>query len=404
MTPERTDGTTVVRVIEQPHPVGVRLLPWAIPDRVVDAALVTLFVVGFSVRIVFENVEPDASEWIALVLGVVLLLTRRRFPVPTLVAAIASAAAVIAAIDRPTLLLPVALVVLFTVASRFPRRPAIVAGALTTVSFVLMILVLMRRDVFDGASLAAIAWPAFATAAGAAVRSTRLNIADAQERAVRAEESRELEAQRRVIEERLRIARDVHDLVAHHIAVVNVQSGVAGHLLESDPKAAAEALDVVRSAASTVLDELGGLLDVLRSADEPGDPTAPTPRLAAIDDLISSFAASGLVVQDERSGALRPLSESAEVAAYRVVQEALTNAHTHGDGTASVALRFDDEALDIVVANPVGDVTPPAGGSGYGLAGMRERVEAVGGTVEFGRVHDGRMFRIAAAIPRKSAP
>lgn len=391
-------------MIEQPHPVGVRLLPWAIPGRVVDAALVTVLVVGFSVRSVVEEVTLEASDWIALALGVVLLLTRRRFPVPTLVAAIASAAAVIAAIDRPTLLLPVALVVLFTVASRFPRRPAIVAGAFTTVSFVLMITGLMHRDVFDGANLAAIAWPAFATAAGAAVRSTRLNIADAQERAARAEESRELEAQRRVIEERLRIARDVHDLVAHHIAVVNVQSGVAGHLLESDPQAAAVALDVARGAASTVLDELGELLGVLRSADETGDPTAPTPRLTAIDDLISSFAASGLVVQDERSGAPRPLSESAEVAAYRVVQEALTNAHKYGDGTASVTLRFDDDGLEIVVTNSVDDITSPASGSGYGLVGMRERVEAVGGTVEFGRVHDGHLFQIAATIPRKNAP
>ena len=100
----------------------------------------------------------------------------------------------------------------------------------------------------------------------------------------------------------------------------------------------------------------------------------------------------------------RPLSESAEVAAYRVVQEALTNAHKYGDGTASVALRFDDDGLEIVVTNPVDDVTPPAGGTGYGLVGMRERVEAVGGTVESGRVHDGRLFRIAATIPRKSAP
>ncbi len=404
MTPERTDGATVDRMIEQPHPVGVRLLPWAIPGRVIDAALVTVVVVGFSVRSVVEEVTLEASDWIALAVGVVLLLTRRRFPIPTLVAAIASAAAVIAAIERPTLLMPVALVVLYTAASRLPRRPAVVAGALTTVSFVLMTTGLMHRDVFDGANLAAVAWPAFATAAGAAVRSTRLNIADAQERAVRAEESRELEAQRRVIEERLRIARDVHDLVAHHIAVVNVQSGVAGHLLESDPQAAAEALDVVRGAASTVLEELGGLLDVLRSADDAGDPTAPTPRLAAIADLISSFAASGLVVQDERSGAPRPLSESAEVAAYRVVQEALTNAHKYGDGTASVALRFDDDGLEIVVANPVGDVRQPAGGSGHGLSGMRERVEAVGGNVESGRVDDGRMFRIAATIPRKSAP
>lgn len=383
---------------------GVRLLPWAIPDRVVDAGLIGTIAIGFAVRPLIDDFNQEPADWLSLVLALVLLGMRRRYPVPTLVAAMAASALIIPVIDRPTLLLPVALIALYTVASRLPCRAAIIAGALTTASFLLMFTALLRRDAVGGASLAAIAWPAFAAAAGAAVRSTRVNVAEARAAAVRAEESCELEAQRRVIEERLRIARDVHDLVAHHMAVISVQSGVAGHLLDSDPAGAGRSLETVRDAAATVIDQLGELLGVLRDTEEAGDPTAPTPDLAAIDDLISSFSASGLQVEDQRSGAARPLSESAEVAAYRVVQEALTNAHKHGNGVASVALRFDDDGLGIIVENVVCGADSAANGRGYGLVGMRERVEAVGGTIWAGQTGDGRVFRVDAKIPRKEAP
>lgn len=388
---------------EQPHPNRVRLLPWRIPDRLVDALLIVVITIGFFLRPAIADGGHEVAEWAGLAVAIVLLLTRRRYPLQTLAVAVVSSGAVIALTDRPPTLFPVALIALFTVGVRCERRTAIVAGALTTVCFLLMITVLLDRQIVEGASLAAIAWPAFAAAAGAAVRSARENVVAAHERAARAERSRELEAQRRVVEERLRIARDVHDLVAHHIAVINVQSGVAGHLLESDPAAAGQALDTVRGAASTVVDELGQLLDVLRSPDDGDDPTAPTPDLAAIDDLVSSFAASGLAVTDERSGTPRQLSDSAEVAAYRVVQEGLTNAHKYGDGTATVSLRFDDRGLEVAITNPVdpgiGAASSGARGNGFGLIGMRERVEAVGGTLVVDCASDGRRFEVAAMIP-----
>lgn len=385
----------------QPHLDRVRLLPWSIPHWLIDAVLISITIVGFVARQFVDDGGFETAEWISLAVSIVLLLTRRRYPVQTLAIAVAVSAVVIAVTDRPPVLFPVALIALFTVALQFPRRTAIVAGAITTASFLLMITTLLRRGVIDGAGLASISWPAFAAAAGAAVRSTRLNVAAAEERALRAEESRELEAQRRVVEERLRIARDVHDLVAHHIAVINVQSGVAGHLMESDPAAAGQALDVVRDSASTVVDQLGELLGVLRSPDDSDELIAPTPDLAAIDDLISSFASSGLAVRDERSGTPRPLSGSAEVAAYRVVQEALTNAHKHGGGTACVALRYNDDGLSIVASNPVIGHGNDTHDHGFGLIGMRERVEAVGGALEAGPSDDGQQFEIAATIPRK---
>lgn len=391
---------------EQPHPDRVRLLPWAVPDRLIDAVLIAVITIGFLVRPAVEDTSYEATDWMAFGLAVALLLVRRRFPRETLAIAVAAAAVNVGLTDRPPALLPVALLALYAVATQYRRTVAIVAGLITTASFVLMMTVLLRRNAIDGASLAALAWPAFAAAAGTAVRAARENIAVAEERALRAEEARELETRRRVIEERLRIARDVHDLVAHHIAVINVQSGVAGHLIDSNPEAASKALREVRGAASTVVDQLGELLGVLRSPDddEPSDALAPTVDIAAIDDLISSFSSSGLDIREERAGRPRKMSGSAEVAAYRVVQEALTNAHKHGDGRATVGLRFDESGLHITVANehPERNRSGDGLGNGFGLVGMRERVESVGGHVVAGADDAGNGFVLHAHIPGKA--
>ncbi len=386
---------------QQPRPERVRLLPRAISDHVVDATIVGVLTTGFVVRAAVEGDGIEVVEVASLALAIVLVLVRRRYPVPALVLAMLGAGLVLAATEQPPVLLPAALVILFTLAVESPRRTALAAGAATTGALLVMVAVLLRRDGVDGAILAAIAWPAFATAAGTTVRSTRESVAAANERALRAEETREQEARRRVVEERLRIARDVHDLVAHHIAVVNVQAGVAEHLLRSDPAAADEALQTVRGAASTVIDQLAELLAVLRSTDDAAG-TTPTPDLAAVDDLVDAFATSGLHVTVERSGRPRALTRSAELAGYRVVQEALTNAHKHGDGSALVALHFDDDGLTVTVSNPAAD-PPDAATGGFGLIGMTERVEATGGTVRADRTDDGR-FEVTATLPLRDTP
>ena len=401
MTLNLLAGTaTVVAMSEQPHPIGVRLLPWRIPPRLIDGLLVSFALIGFVRRPFAESGGYETADWIALVAGVVFLLTRRRFPVLTLAAAVATSLLVVAIIDRPSMLLPISLVALFTVGLQCGRRVALIAGAVTMVLFAGVVIALLQQGELDGAGLASIAWPAFAITAGIGVRASRQNLAATEERARQAEASRELESARRVIEERLRIARDVHDLVAHHIAVINVQSGVASHLLESDPVAAAQSLTVVRSAASTVVDELGDLLGVLRSPDDVDDPTAPTPDLAAIKDLISSFAASGLHVRRETSGTRRDFSDSAQLAAYRVVQEALTNAHKYGNGQADVAVRFDEHGVEIAVTNSIDRAVRQ--GNGYGLVGMRERVEAIGGTLTADQSADGSRFDLTALIPGRT--
>ncbi len=390
---------------QQPHPDRVRLLPWSVPPLLVDGLLSTFMAVGLVVRVVVEDDVDLALGVLGLAIAVAVVFARRRWPLPALGVGLVASVAVSAVAGEPTVILLATLVTLYHVATLVPWRRALAAGAVTVLVFTVLVVGFLEPGRVDGGLLASIGWPAFAAAIGAAVRSSRENLAGAQERARRAEATRELEVERRVVEERLRIARDVHDLVAHHLAVVNVQSGVAAHVLRSDPDAAGTALDTVRSSASTAVSELGELLGVLRDPDGPegaGGPVTPTPDLDAIDDLIGSFAASGLTVEHRVSGGPRPLTPSAEVAAYRVVQEALTNAHKHGDGSAVVTQGFDDDGMTIEVTNrvaPTGATAPDP--SGYGLVGMRERVDAVGGRLAVDE--EPGWFRVRAVLPVREA-
>jgi signal transduction histidine kinase len=248
---------------------------------------------------------------------------------------------------------------------------------------------------------AIIAWPSLAVAAGDALRTRRAYAEELADRARRAEAARQDAARRQAAEERLRIARDLHDLVAHRMAVINVQSAAAKVQLRSDPDEAERSLDAVRTSASTVLDELGGLLRVLR---EPGDdqasPTVPAPALTDLDDLVSSFAAAGLRVETRTTGTADTVPETVQLATYRIVQEALTNAQRHGDGRARLDLTYGVDAVDVVIENGVPSRATPPGrqGHGYGLVGMHERVVACGGSIEAGPA-GVTGFRVAVHLP-----
>jgi signal transduction histidine kinase len=250
-------------------------------------------------------------------------------------------------------------------------------------------------------NLGLIAWIGMAIAIGDAVRSRRAYVATIEERARRAEQTREEEAARRVVEERLRIARELHDVVAHHIALINVQAGVAGHMLREQPDVAEEALGHVRLASRTALSELSTLLGVLRQSGDSDAPTEPAPGLARLDTLIDTFVQAGLKIELTTSGQVRPVSSAVDVAAYRIIQESLTNAQKHGAPTA-VAVHLDHrpEAVHIEVTNHLrrGDAQPGPS-SGHGLVGMRERAASVGGTLHAGARPDG-MFRVRAVLPR----
>lgn len=160
---------------------------------------------------------------------------------------------------------------------------------------------------YDGENLELVVWAGIATAVGDAVRSRRAYVAAMQDRAERAEQALEEEARRQVVEERLRIARELHDVVAHHIAVINVQAGVATHLLRDDPAGAEAALAHVRQGGRSVLDELAGILNVLRQPDDRSESMEPLPTLDQLDQLVATFAAAGLRIESRTVGARRTI-------------------------------------------------------------------------------------------------
>ncbi|MFJ5533708.1 sensor histidine kinase [Streptomyces sp. NPDC093261] len=217
----------------------------------------------------------------------------------------------------------------------------------------------------------------------------------ARERAERAQAAR-----RRADEERLRIARELHDVLAHSISVINVQAGVGLALLDSDPEQARTALTTIKAASKEALGEVRQVLDTLRT---PGDaPRAPAPGLGRLPELVEQAAGAGLTVTVE--GTAPRLAPGTDLAAFRIVQEALTNVVRHsgsrharvriGTGAGALRLRIDDD----------GPATrAEAGGSGNGLAGMRERAAALGGTIEAGARADGG-FRVLAVLPLRPSP
>jgi signal transduction histidine kinase len=293
----------------------------------------------------------------------------------------------------------------FTFALTSRRSAGLAGGAITALVLFCGDGLRVPGSWWDAGNVGVLAWIGMAVAAGEALRNRRAYVAAVGERTRRAKEAREQEAERRVVEERLRIARELHDVVAHHIAVIQVQAGVAAHMLHSQPTAAEGAIGHVRLAAGEVLEELGTLLGVLRqSGDElagSGAPSEPAPSLSRLDALLRSFSGTGLCVDSASSGRPRALPAAVDLAAYRLVQESLTNAHKHGGGQAHVTLTFDPEQLTVEVRSgpaPGASRSTPAAGTGHGLLGMRERVLAVRGRLEAGPTLDGG-FRVLAQLP-----
>jgi signal transduction histidine kinase len=219
-----------------------------------------------------------------------------------------------------------------------------------------------------------------------------------REREAEAARIREEEALRRASEERLRIARELHDALGHHLSLINVQSGVALHLNEALPEQARGSLVAIKQASKEALTELRSVLDVLRHAGEPA-PRFPTSTLARLDDLVSQAAAAGLEVRTETDGVVRPLPFGVDVAAFRIVQEALTNVTRHaGATTATVRVSYGERDLSVQVDDEGRGPPPSAAGSGTGILGMRERASALGGRLEAGP-RPGGGFRVRASLP-----
>jgi signal transduction histidine kinase len=205
-------------------------------------------------------------------------------------------------------------------------------------------------------------------------------------------------------EERLRIARELHDVVSHSIAMIGVQAGVAAHVLDRDPQQARSALVAIKSASREALQDLHGILGLLRQSED-GDPRSPAAGLARLSELVESVGRTGIAVSVTTSGKPEPLSPANDLAAYRIIQEALTNVVRHAPGARTeVKLNYDDGGLEIEVVNDeVAAHGERVRGAGQGLAGMRERAAAAGGSVSAGPRPDGGFVvraRLAAGDSR----
>ena len=273
---------------------------------------------------------------------------------------------------------------------RAARTGGLIAGGV----FAVLGTIAAFADPDPGILAGAVAW-AGAWVAGDVTRQRRERIAALEERAERAE--REAEGERRLAaaEERTRIARDLHDSAGHAMNVILVQAGAVRLLGDSDPQRAREALETIEALARRTIGEIDRLVSALRT-ETGDDELAPPPGVASIDELAEHHRAGGLSVTVRYEGEPRPLDTGVDRAAYRIVQEALTNAARHGDGAADVVLRFGSRRLDIAVLNRVGANGAPTR-EGHGLVGMRERAALLGGSLEAVR-EDGR-FRLQATLP-----
>ena len=366
---------------------------------------IALVTIGVSVVLLVGSPQDLDTGWPEVVAGVgafVLVLLRRRWPFALLAVAVGWGA-IHAVMWGPSSLPFAALVLLATACVRLERRQAIILGV--AVGLALYGIALAPNDELsfgDGRSVIALVWSAAAVGIADAVRSWRRYRASAEAQVRTAVLAAEVQARQQVTEERLTIARELHDLLAHSLSVMNVQNGAALHLLRTDPNRAEEALTAARDAGRSVLDELRELLSVLRDDATEEAPRAALPSVGDLNGLVDTMRSAGLDVTWNDAGRPRPLAPAVSLAAFRIVQEALTNVAKHGDGTAVLATAYDEDGWTVTVINPMatGVTAGDAPAGGHGLLGMRERATANGGTFEAGPTPTG--FRVRARLPLAS--
>lgn len=374
---------------------------------------------GFSMLWVIQVPGGVQARWsaafIVLLLCVVVAL-RRRMPEKMLVlAAVLGVVQLVADVEVNPADFAM-LVIIYTVAAhdgpRWASRLALVGG-------------------LSAATLSQIRWPventgvggkifftivmsvpfALAWVLGDSIRTRRAYFDQLEERATRLEKEREAQAKVAVAAERARIARELHDVVAHNVSVMVVQADGAAYVLDAAPDQAKQALETISTTGRQALAEMRRLLGVLRTGDAPeSGEYVPQPDVQQIEDLVEQVRRAGLTVDFKIEGTPRPLPSGVELTAYRIVQEALTNTRKHGgpDVGASVRLVYFDDGLGLLVEDDgrgsAHELYEDGGadGQGHGLIGMRERIGMVGGTLDAGP-RPGGGFRISALLPLKPA-
>jgi signal transduction histidine kinase len=325
---------------------------------------------------------------VAAVLSVLPLLVRRRWPVQVL----AFILVVGVVVPGPAVFSPPALVALYTVASRRPWRVAALCGVATATALIL-------HRVVWGYSL-----PLFGVIAGLALAGAALALGLYQAtRLAYFERERQLLTEQAAADERLRIARELHDVVAHNVSLMVVQAQALG-ATAGDPAAARRSAESIADLGRGAMSEMHRTLELMRPGDGDGD-RSPQPTLADIDALIQQARTAGVAAELSVNGEPRPLSAGAELSAYRIVQEALTNVVKHaGHAHTNVNLRYTDDGLELeIIDDGRGVLERDIPSSGHGLVGMRERVALFGGTLHTGAAN-GRGYRVTATLPYGGEP
>ncbi|WP_317442045.1 sensor histidine kinase [Streptomyces collinus] len=363
-----------------------------------------LFVLSVVAASIVPHEHRFELRWPALLLaalGCFALLWRRKHPFA--VAAVAVACGVgfqlLGFRESPLVTSPI-IVSVYTVAARTDRRTAWTMAAASAALLVGADVLHAPDSWLEPDNAALLAWTALPAAVGDGVRSRRAYVAAVEERAEHAERTREQEARQRVAAERVRIARELHDVVAHHIALINAQAGVAVHLGERRPGQILTALKDIQETSRSALDELRVTVGLLRQSDDPEAPRDPIPGLAEVPALLASFERAGLAVRQTRDGVVEPLAPAVDLAAYRIVQEALTNVRKHAAADhARLFLHYRPQWLTITVEDD-GRAGPhePRAGTGHGLIGMRERAASVGGRLT-ARARPEGGFTVTAELP-----
>jgi signal transduction histidine kinase len=339
-----------------------------------------------------ERLELDALGLVLLAVGPGALALRRRYPVGVLAFVLATTLGYLL-VGYPRGPIFLALMVAFVTAVISGHRVAAVASLVVGYISFLWLPYLAGREAPPelAEALGLAAWLLVLLTASEIARSRR-------ERALELSRTRAEQSRRRASEERLRIARELHDVLAHNISLINVQAGVALHLMDERPEQARTALTAIKQASNEALGELRSVLDILRAGHE-APPRYPTSGLRRLEDLVTKTEAAGLRVRTSVEGTPRPLPPRVDLAAFRIVQEALTNVTRHAGGAqATIKIGYGERDLTLQIDDDGrgGGAGTPSGGKG--ISGMRERAAALDGELEAGP-RPGGGFRVRARLP-----
>jgi signal transduction histidine kinase len=375
--------------------------------RGTDVALVGLLLLAISGPAVLNShlsATDNLGWWSAIppaVVGSLALLWRRRLTrtVVVFTAACAAVAGGFGFLVTPVLLAPT-MVALYELAVRLPGRTTRRYYLAATAAIVVAALVGDRYGYpWAMTILNPVLFLLLPVVLAESTRLRRDHLDAVRARAEHAERNREEEARHRVAEERVRIARELHDVVAHHLALANAQAGTAAYLAQTRPEQVQRILRDLAGTTSGALRELKATVGLLRQPDDPGSPLEPTPGLGQLPELTAAFASVGLAVDVTVDGEERQLSPGVDLTAFRIVQEALTNVTKHATtDTASVRLSYGEDRLTITVTNAAGTHAVANPGEGFGMVGMRERVQSAGGRFEAGP-HPAGGFTVATELP-----